>query len=146
LTSGLNIRQNQADFKLIQYHWHNTFASLSRLRYYRQKSQPVIPGQHVTNSPRSPGQILGPDEAPAFAPLLKTSRTQVDRLLDPKNDITLSSLECAPAMVGVSRSSWCRADLNAIGQGGHLKTHPRERNEDGAPGRFEVKKDIPVPT
>jgi hypothetical protein len=33
-------------------------------------------------------------------PLLKTSRTQVDRLLDPKNDITLSSLQRAAAMVG----------------------------------------------
>jgi antitoxin HicB len=32
--------------------------------------------------------------------LLKTSRTQIDRLLDPKNDITLSSLERAAAMVG----------------------------------------------
>jgi antitoxin HicB len=32
--------------------------------------------------------------------LLKTSRTQVDRLLDPKNDITLSSLARAAAMVG----------------------------------------------
>jgi len=32
--------------------------------------------------------------------LLKTSRTQVDRLLDPKNDITLSSLQRAAAMVG----------------------------------------------
>jgi len=35
-----------------------------------------------------------------MAVLLKTSRTQVDRLLDPKNDITLSSLERAVAMVG----------------------------------------------
>ena len=34
------------------------------------------------------------------AALLKTSRTQVDRLLDPKNDITLSSLQRAAAMVG----------------------------------------------
>jgi predicted XRE-type DNA-binding protein len=32
--------------------------------------------------------------------LLKTSRTQVDRLLDPKNDITLGSLQRAAAMVG----------------------------------------------
>ena len=32
--------------------------------------------------------------------LLKTSRTQVDHLLDPKNDITLSSLQRAAAMVG----------------------------------------------
>ena len=32
--------------------------------------------------------------------LLKTSRTQVSRLLDPKNDITLSSLQRAAAMVG----------------------------------------------
>jgi hypothetical protein len=32
--------------------------------------------------------------------LLKTSRTQVDRLLDPKNDITLSSLQRAAAIVG----------------------------------------------
>lgn len=35
-----------------------------------------------------------------MALLLKTSRTQVDRLLDPKNDITLSSLQRAAAMVG----------------------------------------------
>jgi len=35
-----------------------------------------------------------------MATLLKTSRTQVDRLLDPRNDITLSSLQRAAAMVG----------------------------------------------
>jgi antitoxin HicB len=35
-----------------------------------------------------------------MAVLLKTSRTQVDRLLDPRNDITLSSLQRAAAMVG----------------------------------------------
>jgi antitoxin HicB len=35
-----------------------------------------------------------------MARLLKTSRSQVDRLLDPKNDITLSSLQRAAAMVG----------------------------------------------
>ena len=35
-----------------------------------------------------------------MAKLLKTSRTQVDRLLDPKNDTTLSSLQRAAAMVG----------------------------------------------
>ena len=35
-----------------------------------------------------------------MATLLKTSRTQVDRLLDAKNDITLSSLQRAAAMVG----------------------------------------------
>ena len=35
-----------------------------------------------------------------MAVLLKTSRTQVDRLLDAKNDITLSSLQRAAAMVG----------------------------------------------
>lgn len=35
-----------------------------------------------------------------MATLLKTSRTQVDRLLDPKMDITLSSLQRAAAMVG----------------------------------------------
>jgi len=35
-----------------------------------------------------------------MAVLLKTSRSQVDRLLDPKNDITLSSLQRAAAMVG----------------------------------------------
>jgi len=34
------------------------------------------------------------------ATMLKTRRTQVDRLLDPKNDITLSSLQRAAAMVG----------------------------------------------
>jgi antitoxin HicB len=35
-----------------------------------------------------------------MATLLKTSRSQVDRLLDPKNDITLGSLQKAAAMVG----------------------------------------------
>jgi antitoxin HicB len=35
-----------------------------------------------------------------MAVLLKTSRTQIDRLLDPKNDITLSSLQRAAAIVG----------------------------------------------
>ena len=35
-----------------------------------------------------------------MARALKTSRTQVDRLLDPKDDITLSSLQRAAAMVG----------------------------------------------
>ena len=35
-----------------------------------------------------------------MAALLHTSRTQVDRLLDPKNDITLSSLQRAAKMVG----------------------------------------------
>jgi antitoxin HicB len=35
-----------------------------------------------------------------MAALLKTSRTQVDRLLDPANDVTLSSLQRAAAMVG----------------------------------------------
>ena len=35
-----------------------------------------------------------------MAALPKTSRTQVARLLDPKNDITLSSLQRAAAMVG----------------------------------------------
>jgi predicted XRE-type DNA-binding protein len=35
-----------------------------------------------------------------MATLLKTSRTQVDRLLSGKDDITLSSLQRAAAMVG----------------------------------------------
>jgi predicted XRE-type DNA-binding protein len=35
-----------------------------------------------------------------MAKMLKTSRSQVDRLLDPRNDITLSSLQRAAAMVG----------------------------------------------
>ena len=35
-----------------------------------------------------------------MAKLLKTSRTQVDRLLNPKNDITLGSLQRAAAIVG----------------------------------------------
>jgi len=35
-----------------------------------------------------------------MATLLKTSRTQVDRLLDAKNDITLSSLQRAAGTVG----------------------------------------------
>jgi predicted XRE-type DNA-binding protein len=35
-----------------------------------------------------------------MATLLKTSRTQIDRLLDGKDDITLSSLQRAAAAVG----------------------------------------------
>ena len=35
-----------------------------------------------------------------MAVLLKTSRTQVDRLLDGKDDVTLSSLQRAAAIVG----------------------------------------------
>ena len=35
-----------------------------------------------------------------MAALLKTSRTQVNRILNPKNDITLGSLQRAAAMVG----------------------------------------------
>jgi hypothetical protein len=35
-----------------------------------------------------------------MAMLLRTSRTQVDRLLDAENDITLSSLQRAAAVVG----------------------------------------------
>lgn len=35
-----------------------------------------------------------------MATLLKTSRTQVDRLLDPQNDVTLSSLQRAAIIVG----------------------------------------------
>jgi plasmid maintenance system antidote protein VapI len=35
-----------------------------------------------------------------MAALLKTSRSQVDRILDPRNDITLGSLQRAAAMVG----------------------------------------------
>jgi antitoxin HicB len=35
-----------------------------------------------------------------LARLLQTSRTQVDRPLNPKSDITLSSLQRAAAMVG----------------------------------------------
>ena len=35
-----------------------------------------------------------------MAALLKTSRSQVDRILDPKRDITLASLQRAAALVG----------------------------------------------
>lgn len=35
-----------------------------------------------------------------MATLLKTSRTQVDRILHPKDDVTLGSLQRAAAMVG----------------------------------------------
>ena len=36
-----------------------------------------------------------------MAALLSTSRTQIDRLLDPKNDVTLSSLQRAAAVLGL---------------------------------------------
>src|SRR5580704_7100870 len=43
-----------------------------------------------------------------MAKLLRTSRTQVDRILNPKNDITLSSLQRAAAMVG------CRVTIELV--------------------------------
>ena len=43
-----------------------------------------------------------------MAALLKTSRSQVDRLLDPQNDITLGSLERAAAVVG------CRVNIDLV--------------------------------
>jgi hypothetical protein len=43
-----------------------------------------------------------------MAMLLKTSRTQVDRLLSAKDDITLSSLQRAAAMVG------CRVTIELV--------------------------------
>jgi transcriptional regulator with XRE-family HTH domain len=43
-----------------------------------------------------------------MAMLLKTSRTQVDRLLDGRDDITLSSLQRAAAVVG------CRVSIKLI--------------------------------
>jgi len=36
-----------------------------------------------------------------LAVLLQTSRTQVDRLLDPENDVTLGSLQRAASMLGL---------------------------------------------
>jgi hypothetical protein len=60
-----------------------------------------------SEGPRGIGGSSGPpaDEEEKIsknrmATLLKTSRTQVDRLLNPKSDITLSSLQRAAAMVG----------------------------------------------
>ena len=43
-----------------------------------------------------------------MAKLLKTSRSQVDRLLDPENDITLGSLQRAAAIVG------CRVNIELV--------------------------------
>ena len=43
-----------------------------------------------------------------MAVLLKTSRSQVDRLLDPQNDITLGSLQRAAAVVG------CRVNIELV--------------------------------
>jgi antitoxin HicB len=43
-----------------------------------------------------------------MAARLKTSRSQVARLLDPKNDITLSSLQRAAAIVG------CRVSIELV--------------------------------
>ena len=50
-----------------------------------------------------------------MAMLLKTSRTQVDRLLDAKDDITLSSLQRAAAIVGRRAVlSWCKGASSRI--------------------------------
>ena len=43
-----------------------------------------------------------------MAVLLKTSRSQVNRLLDPKSDITLGSLQRAAAVVG------CRVNIELL--------------------------------
>ncbi len=42
-----------------------------------------------------------------MAALLKTSRSQIDRLLDARDDITLSSLQRAAAIVGM----WITVEL-----------------------------------
>ena len=43
-----------------------------------------------------------------MAKLLKTSRSQVDRILDPENDITLRSLQRAATVVG------CRVNIELV--------------------------------
>jgi predicted XRE-type DNA-binding protein len=46
-----------------------------------------------------------------MAELLQTSRSQVDRILDPKCDITLSSLQRAAALVGQRVRERVRVEL-----------------------------------
>jgi predicted XRE-type DNA-binding protein len=72
-----------------------------------------------------------------MATLLKTSRTQVDRLLDPKNDITLSSLQRAAAMVGRRVSIELVQRREGLGLDFNRNTaDPQVSNRDlGAPGQ-----------
>jgi len=71
-----------------------------------------------------------------MATLLKTSRTQVDRLLDPKNDITLRSLQRAAAMVG-RRVMIELVARNRAPRGRHAST-PGDRN-GGRPLRDKLR-------
>ncbi|MBI3680561.1 MAG: XRE family transcriptional regulator [Acidobacteria bacterium] len=65
-----------------------------------------------------------------MAALLKTSRTQVDRLLDPKNDITLGSLQRAAAMVGCARAGTSRSGGVSRPERANEKESRRARSHD----------------
>jgi len=64
-----------------------------------------------------------------LATLLKTSRTQVDRILDPKNDITLGSLQRAAAMVGRRVTIELVSGINRLGSRVEVKVRVRRRAE-----------------
>lgn len=55
------------------------------------------PPQHPVARPAAPGAARVKSR---LAVLLKTSRSQVDRLLDPNRDVTLWTLQRAAALVG----------------------------------------------
>ena len=88
-----------------------------------------------------------------MAVLLKTSRTQVNRLLDPKNDITLLSLQRAAAMVGrrviypARSSASLQLHLKAQGQQlaeGHSAHSVRNRKYYGRIGQNEFGEYLPA--
>lgn len=56
-----------------------------------------------------------------LATMLKTSRSQVDRLLDPKRDVTLSTLQRAAALVGR------KVQIELVGGFKLEARHPRHR-------------------
>jgi antitoxin HicB len=77
-----------------------------------------------------------------LAALLKTSRTQVDRLLDTKSDITLSSLQRAAAVIGrrvsitlipgdINGNGVIRTNAEGAGRGRQLVERLRGRGSVG---------------
>ena len=72
-------------------------ALLARERILQGQARPV---KEVAASQLSAAMKKKKISKARMAALLKTSRSQVDRILDPKRDVTLSSMERAAGFVG----------------------------------------------
>ena len=72
-------------------------AALARERILQGQARPV---KEVMASQLAAAMKKRKISKARMAALLKTSRSQVDRILDPKRDVTLSSMERAAGLVG----------------------------------------------